>query len=109
MGETTSAAALDLAGPAASAGPHASPAALAIVDGNATQLDCMDRCDDGGAVPAHRLLEAANGICLDAAKRGERLSQRMLARQLRSHGHRFPNEQLRQIADGAGLTTRRAA
>jgi hypothetical protein len=64
--ETTSAAALDLPARAARTGPHPSPAALAIVDGNATQPDCMHRCDNGGAVPAHRLLEAANAICLDS-------------------------------------------
>jgi hypothetical protein len=33
----------------------------------------------------------------------------MLARQLRCHGHRFPNEHLRSIADSIGLTTGRAA
>jgi hypothetical protein len=108
-GETISAAALDLSARAARTGPHPSPAALAIADGNATQPECTDRCADGGAVPAHRLLEAANAIRLEAATRGERLSQRMLARRLRSHGHRFPNEHLRHIADRAGLTTRRAA
>lgn len=108
-GETTDAAAPGLPARTARAGPHPSPAALAIADGNAIQPDCTDRCENGGAVPAERLLEAANAICLDAAERGERLSQRMLARQLRSHGHRFPNEHLRHIANCAGLTTRRAA
>lgn len=101
--------ALDLPARTARTGPHPSPAALAIVDGNVTQPDCMYRCDDGSAVPGERLLAAANAICLDAATRGELLSQRMLARQLRGHGHRFPNEHLRQIANCAGLTTRRAA
>ena len=33
----------------------------------------------------------------------ERLSQRALAQQLRGREHRFPNEQLRQIAEGTGL------
>jgi hypothetical protein len=33
----------------------------------------------------------------------------MLARQLRGHGHRFPNEHLRQIAETIGLTAGRAA
>jgi hypothetical protein len=55
------------------------------------------------------LLRDASAIYQDAAARGERLSQRMLARQLRSHGHRFPNEQLRDIADSIGLTTGKAA
>jgi hypothetical protein len=55
------------------------------------------------------LLDAASAIFQDAAARGERLSQRMLARQLRGHGHRFPNEHLRQIADSIGLTPGQAA
>ena len=59
--------------------------------------------------PDPRLLDAASAIYQDAAARGERLSQRMLARQLRGHGHRFPNEHLRQIADSIGLTTGQAA
>jgi Protein of unknown function (DUF2637) len=74
---------------------------------NAGALDIPART--ARTVPGERLLAAANAICLDAATRGERLSQRMLARQLRGHGHRFPNEHLRQIANCAGLTTRRAA
>jgi hypothetical protein len=59
--------------------------------------------------PGPRLLRDARAIYQDAAARGERLSQRMLARQLRGHGHRFPNERLRQIADSIGLTANRAA
>jgi hypothetical protein len=55
------------------------------------------------------LLRDAGVIYRDAAARGERLSQRTLARQLRSHGHRFPNEHLRGIADSIGLTAARAA
>jgi hypothetical protein len=65
--------------------------------------------DHGGAEPEPALLHAASVIYQDAAARGERLSQRMLARQLRGHGHRFPNERLRQIADSIGLTTGQAA
>ena len=65
--------------------------------------------DHGGAEPAPGLLDAASAIYWDAASRGERLSQRMLARQLRGDGHRFPNEHLRQIADSIGLTTGQAA
>ena len=42
----------------------------------------------GGAMePDPGLLDAASAIYQDAAARGERLSQRMLARQLRGHGH----------------------
>jgi hypothetical protein len=62
-----------------------------------------------GTGPGPGLLRDASVIYRDAAARGERLSQRMLARQLRSHGHRFPNEHLRGIADSIGLTAARAA
>ncbi len=55
------------------------------------------------------LLRAATVICQDAAARGERLSQRALARQLRQHGHRFPNEHLRLIATSIGLAHGNAA
>jgi hypothetical protein len=63
----------------------------------------------GGMAPDPGLLDAARAIYQDAAARGQRLSQRMLARQLRGHGHRFPNEHLRQIADNIGLTQGEAA
>ena len=59
--------------------------------------------------PDPGLLRAASAIYEDAAARGERLSQRKLARQLRGHGHRFPNEHLRRIADSIGLTAGQAA
>jgi hypothetical protein len=59
--------------------------------------------------PDPGLLDAAGAIYQDAVVRGERLSQRMLARQLRSNGHRFPNEHLSQIADSIGLTRGEAA
>ena len=62
-----------------------------------------------GIVPDPRLLQAATAICQDAAARGERLSQRALARELRGHGHRFPNSDLRLIAERIGLATSRAA
>jgi hypothetical protein len=63
----------------------------------------------GGTRPGPGLLRDASAIYQDAAARGKRLSQRMLARQLRSHGHRFPNEHLRGIADSIGLTAGKAA
>jgi hypothetical protein len=63
----------------------------------------------GGLEPDPGLLRDASAIYHDAATRGERLSQRKLARQLRSHGHRFPNEHLRRIADSIGLTAGQAA
>jgi hypothetical protein len=65
--------------------------------------------DRNGTRPGPGLLRDASAIYRDAAARGERLSQRMLARQLRSHGHRFPNEHLRCIADTIGLTAGKAA
>ena len=40
----------------------------------------------------HDLLREASLICQAAAANGERISQRALARQLRGHGHRFPND-----------------
>ena len=62
-----------------------------------------------GTQPRPGLLRDARAIYQQAASRGERLSQRTLARQLRSHGHRFPNEHLRGIADSIGLSAARAA
>jgi hypothetical protein len=62
-----------------------------------------------GFEPRPGLLRDASAIYREAAARGERLSQRTLARQLRSHGHRFPNEHLRLIADSIGLATGKAA
>jgi hypothetical protein len=64
---------------------------------------------DECGVPDLRLLRAASTICQDAATRGEPLSQRALARQLRAGGHRFPNEHLRLIAQDIGLAPGRAA
>lgn len=51
----------------------------------------------------------ATAICQDARARGERISQRTLARKLRDRGHRFPNDQLRQIAATTGLIPDQAA
>ena len=62
-----------------------------------------------GPGPRPGLLRDADTIYRDAAARGERLSQRTLARQLRRHGHRFPNEHLRLIADSIGLNASKAA
>jgi hypothetical protein len=59
--------------------------------------------------PRPGVLRDASAIYRNAVARGERLSQRTLARQLRGHGHRFPNEHLRLIADSIGLTANRAA
>jgi hypothetical protein len=61
----------------------------------------------GAADPG--LLRDATAIYQHAAARGERLSQRALARQLRLRGHRFPNDHLQRIALSAGLATGEAA
>jgi hypothetical protein len=61
------------------------------------------------AGPGPGVLRDAQVIYQDAAARGERLSQRTLARRLRRHGHRFPNDHLRLIADAIGLNATRAA
>jgi hypothetical protein len=63
-------------------------------------------CDDADATEAvmnESLLQDAAVICQTAAARGERLSQRALARTLRGRGHRFPNQSLRSIALTIGL------
>ncbi len=59
--------------------------------------------------PYPELLHDASAIYQDAAARGEQISQRTLARQLRGHGHRFPNDHLRQIAESIGLGMGQAA
>jgi hypothetical protein len=86
------------------------PAAAARSAPGRRPSDDLDVPDDGpGTGPEPGLLDAASAIYRDAAARGERLSQRMLARQLRGNGHRFPNEHLRLIADSIGLTQGQAA
>ena len=55
------------------------------------------------------LLSDASAIHAAATTRGEWLSQRALARQLRERGHRFPNDQLHHIAEAAQLAAARAA
>jgi hypothetical protein len=101
---------LVLAPPAPSTGqvaPTTSPMPVVI---RSTGPD--DRPEDGdrdGAGPDPGLLRDATAICQHAAARGERLSQRALARQLRLRGHRFPNDHLRRIAQSVGLAPGRAA
>jgi hypothetical protein len=63
----------------------------------------------GSTGPGPGLLRDASAIYQDAVARGERLSQRTLARKLRGHGHRFPNEHLHQIAASIGLAAGKAA
>ena len=59
--------------------------------------------------PDIRLLRDATLIFDNASARGQRLSQRTLARELRGHGHHFPNDHLHQIAETIGLAHQRAA
>jgi hypothetical protein len=59
--------------------------------------------------PDQRLLRDASAVFRNASARGERLSQRSLARTLRRQGHHFPNEHLRLIAETIGLGHGRAA
>jgi hypothetical protein len=61
------------------------------------------------AGPDARLLRDAALILQNASARGQRLSQRTLARELRGHGHHFPNDRLRQIAQNIGLAGHAAA
>jgi hypothetical protein len=51
----------------------------------------------------HQLLKDANEILQVARARGDKMSQRSLAAQLRNRGHRFSNAQLRGIAGAIGL------
>jgi len=76
-------------------------------DASADQAGRAGGGTDGG--PDLLLLRAAAVIWQDTAARGERLSQRALARQLREHGHRFPNDHLRLIATSIGLAQADAA
>jgi hypothetical protein len=62
-----------------------------------------------GTGPRPGLVRDARAIYQGATARGERLSQRTLARQLRGHGHRFPNEHLRPIAQIIGMAAGKAA
>jgi hypothetical protein len=55
------------------------------------------------------LLSDASQILEDARARGDQVSQRYLAAQLRIRGHRFPNAQLGLIAGAIGLTPERRA
>lgn len=63
----------------------------------------------GPAGPDPHVLRDARAIFHGASARGERLSQRGLARALRGRGHHFPNGQLREIAQSIGLGCRAVA
>jgi hypothetical protein len=64
-----------------------------------------DGCAGSGPITSGEspLLQDAVFIYRTAAARGERLTQRDLARTLRGRGHRFPNQNLRAIAAAIGL------
>ena len=59
--------------------------------------------------PDPRVLRDASVIVRNASAQGQRLSQRTLARELRGHGHHFPNDHLRLIAESVGLSCGTAA
>jgi hypothetical protein len=61
------------------------------------------------AGPDPHLLRDASVILQNASARGQRLSQRSLARELRGYGHHFPNDHLRLIAESIGLSCGAAA
>ena len=69
----------------------------------------QDASESADAGPDPRLLRDASVIVQNASARGQRLSQRSLARELRGHGHHFPNDHLRQIAESIGLSCGTAA
>jgi len=101
---------LVLASPTPGTGQVASPTAPVPVVIGSTVPD--NRSEDGegdGANPHPGLLRDTTAICQQAAACGQRLSQRALARQLRQHGHRFPNDHLHRIARSVGLAPGRAA
>ena len=91
--------------------PAATPLMVAPPPGPAVVLvrpasDASGAADPG---PDPRLLRDATLILQNASARGQRLSQRTLARELRGHGHHFPNDHLRQIAETIGLARHAAA
>jgi hypothetical protein len=101
---------LVLAPQAPSTGMVVSPAPRAPVVIRPTASDDLSgRGQRGCAGPSPGLLRDAAAICQHATARGERLSQRALALQLRMRGHRFPNDHLRRIAQSVGLAPGKAA
>jgi hypothetical protein len=69
----------------------------------------QDAGDPADAEPDPRLLRDAIAIVRNASAQGQRLSQRTLARELRGHGHHFPNDHLRLIAESVRLSCGTAA
>ena len=94
--------------------PHRRPATTLMLapPPGSTVLRVPPAAPPGQAVeagPDPRLLRDAALILQNASARGQRLSQRTLARELRGHGHHFPNDHLHQIAESIGLAPQRAA
>jgi hypothetical protein len=86
------------------ASPPSTAAALAIPPGPSPATNGHSPGDtEAGARHESPLLRDAAVLCQTAAVRGERLSQRALARGLRGRGHRFPNQRVPDIAVAAGL------
>jgi hypothetical protein len=77
--------------------------------GRAAQVRWAQTAGPGRSGPRPGLLRDASVIYQDAAARGERVSQRTLARKLRGRGHTFPNEHLRLIAQSVRLAAGKAA
>jgi hypothetical protein len=100
--------ALVLAPPMPTANATAATKAGGAEDASARWVHDVTRSRNG-VRPRPGLLRDAQVFYQDAEARGERLSQRTLARQLRRNGHRFPNDHLRWIAASIGLTASRAA
>jgi hypothetical protein len=90
-----------------------SPAMLVLAPPLAPAALRVQPPPDGGcsadAGPDPRLLRDASVILQNASAHGQRLSQRGLARELRGHGHHFPNDHLRLIAESVGLSCGTAA
>ena len=91
--------------------PAATPRMLAAPPGpTLVPLRPMNTATGDPALgPDVRLLQDAAVIFQNASARGQRLSQRTLARELRGHGHHFPNDHLRHIAESIGLARNVAA
>ena len=91
--------------------PATTPLMVAPPPGPAVVLvrPASDATGVAGTGPDPRLLRDATLILQNASARGQRLSQRTLARELRGHGHHFPNDHLHQIAETIGLAAPRAA
>jgi hypothetical protein len=91
--------------------PAATPLGLMPPPGPAVVLvhPASDASAAAGTRPDPHLLRDATLILQNASARGQRLSQRTLARELRGHGHHFPNDHLSQIAETIGLARHAAA